>query len=220
MGDCATEEESQQGGSYHVDHKFVPTEPGEEISVSQGGKSFVIRTLRMDHRVPCLGYSIFKMKKSLKQEYLGLEGREIGSLRKKGIEVHETTEEPFLCFMGDTTASAFVYHPEVLHQHRIIVVECSFIDEANVRRAETTKHMHWNDLEPHIKSHPNTLFILIHFSLKYSALSLRQFFCEKQTMYGNVHPMIPDEEVEEQWKKIDSANAEDMPRCRCNQCLL
>jgi ribonuclease Z len=219
MGDCMTEAESQQGGTYQIDHIMRPTEPGEEISFSQGGKEFIVRTLKMDHRVPCLGYSIFKLKKSLKQEFVGKPGREIGRLRKEGVEVNDTREEPFLCFLGDTTAAVFASHPEILRQHRVIVVECSFIDEGSVKRAETTKHMHWNDLEPHIEDHPDIYFVLIHFSLKYSTLSLRKFFCEKQRKYQNFHPMISDEEVEEHWKKADSANAEDMPRCRCKLCF-
>jgi ribonuclease Z len=219
MGDCMTEAESQQGGTYQVDHIMRPTEPGEEISFSQGGLDFIVRTLKMDHRVPCLGYSIFKLKKSLKQEFVGKPGREIGKLRKEGVEVNDTSEEPFLCFLGDTTAAVFATHPEILRQHKVIVVECSFIDEGSVERAEITKHMHWNDLEPHIENHPDIYFVLIHFSLKYSTLSLRKFFCEKQRKYQNFHPMISDEEVEEHWEKVDSANAEDMPRCRCKLCL-
>ena len=215
MTDCMTEEESQEGGQYEKDYILQPTRPGEEFEIAQGkGDTFVVKTIKMEHRVPCLGYSIFRRNKSvLKKEYVGLSGSEIGNLRKMGIEIDETTEEPFLCFMGDTTHAVFERHPEILLQHKLIVVECSFIDEKDVERAKTTKHMHWFDLKPYVEANPETDFILIHFSLKYSTLRIRQFFRKEQETLPNVHPVLLEEEVEEQWKKANPTGGE-YPKCK------
>jgi ribonuclease Z len=198
MSDCLKEADSQEGGKYKIDYVLRPTKPGEEIKFRQGGTDFIVRTLRMNHRIPCLGYSIFKLKQSLKEEYMGLPGKDIGRLRKEGFEVTNAVEEPFLCFFGDTTAATFSAYPDVLCQHRVVVIECSFIDDDSVKKAETTKHMHWIDLEPHIEKHPDTLFVLIHLSLKYSTRRLTDFFYEKKKRYKNIHPMIVDDSVKEQ----------------------
>merc|ERR1712232_480296 len=107
------------------------------MGFSQGGGQFIVRILKMDHRVPCIGYSIFKLRNSLKEEFVGLPGREIGKLRKEGIEINEIEQEPFLCFMGDTTAAVFDTHPEILQQHKLIVIECSFFDDKSVERGKT-----------------------------------------------------------------------------------
>lgn len=194
-----------------------PARAGEAIPISHGGTRFVVRTLKMYHRIPCLGYSIFKVQSRLKDEYAGLSGPEIGKLKKDGAEVTTDKEVPFLCFMGDTTARVFEDHPEVLRDHSVIVVECTFIDVGSKERAATTMHSLWDDLQPHIATHPGTMFVLTHFSLKYSALRLRNFFKDHQHIYDNVHPMLVDSEVERQWKA--SGEDGDVPRCHCRLCL-
>lgn len=237
MCDCSTQSESQHenGGTYPIDYVLRTTAPGELITFRQSGIEYVVRPLKMEHRIPCLGYSIFKIKKGgLKEEYVGLPGPEIGRLRKEGVEVAASFEEPLVCFLGDTTAQAFETHPEILTQHHTIVVECSFIDEKNLSRAETTKHMHWDHLKPIVESNPHVLFVLIHFSLKYSTLELRDFFCEEQKSIRNIHPMLVEDEVIKQWEirkvrrmKEDSSKSDGNvevveddgpPRCKCQVC--
>lgn len=221
MIECMTaiDIKEKNGGIYKEDYTLRATAPGEEIQFRQGGIDYIVRTLKMDHRIPCLGYSIFRLKSSLRKEYQGMSGREIGKLRKEGVQVTQHVEEPLLCFFGDTTSTVFDSYPELLSQHKVVIVECSFIDEENLNRAETTKHMHWDHLEPKVAKHPDTFFILIHFSLKYSSLSLREFFSRQQEKYNNIHPMLVEEEVEEQWiRKNGASNKADMPVCKCRIC--
>jgi len=200
-----------------LEYVLRPTKPDEDIFFSSGGSKFRMRTLNMVHRIPCLGYSIFKLQSRLKEEYTGLPSKEIGQLRKNGVEITTLEEEPYLCFMGDTTAKVFTNYPEILNQHSTVIVECSFIDAKSRQRAETTKHVHWDDLQPHIASHPGTMFVLTHFSLKYSTLSLRRFFQDQQLIYDNIHPMLIEREIEEQWRSTGEKG--DPPRCKCRVCL-
>lgn len=223
MIECGLTDEESQGENETMERPSVKaeyilraTKPDEEIFFSQGGQKFVMRTLNMIHRIPCLGYSIFKIKSRLKEEYTGLPSREIGQLRKSGVEITTLEEVPYLCFMGDTTAKVFEDYPELLRQHSTVIVECSFIDETSRHRAEITKHMHWEDLKPFVASHPETMFVLIHFSLKYSTLSLRRFFREQQLLYDNIHPMLIEREVEEQWHNTGEEGPP--PRCNCRVC--
>ncbi len=217
MIDCASsDEQGNKEGTKATEWILKATEPNEEIFLAHGGHRFVVRTLRMDHRIPCLGYSVFRIQSRLKEEYKGLSGKEIGQLRKSGVEIKESYEEPYLCFLGDTTAKVFKEYPDVARQHSIVVVECSFHDEKSKERAKITKHMHWDDLRPVVAAHPDTMFVLIHFSLKYSALTLRRFFCEQQIVYDNIHPILVEREVEEQWAK--TGEEVPPPRCNCRVC--
>jgi len=171
-----------------------------------------------------LGFSIFKIQEQLKKEYENLPGREIGRMKKEGVQMSDTFEEPFICFLGDTTATVFEQHPEILELHKTIVVECSFIDEASLERAQTTMHMHWNDLEPYVKANANVMFLLTHFSLKYSCLELREFFNAKHDLYPNIHPMLLDDEIKEMWlrKRSQKGPSEEdestPPSCSCRLC--
>ncbi len=220
MTDCISRFESQNGGIYKQDCILRPTRPGEEISFRQGGREFLVRTLKMDHRIPCLGYSIFKIQEKLKEEYEGIPGREIGRLKRSGVQVTEFHEEPFLCFLGDTTEEVFREHPEILEQQKVIVVECSFIDEGSIKRARETTHMHWEGLRPHVAANREVMFVLTHFSLKYSSLELREFFCQQQEKYDNIHPMLLEEEIEETWaRRTTAATLRSVPPCcKCRIC--
>jgi len=214
MTDCSLLQENSQQQT-NTTYDLRPLKPDEDIFFVQGGTKFRIRTLCMTHRIPCLGYSIFKLRSRLKEEYTGLPSKEVGQLRKKGFVVTTLEEEPFLCFMGDTTSKVFTDYPEILNQHSTVIIECSFIDAKSRDKADSSKHVHWDDLQPHISSHPDTMFVLIHFSLKYSTLYLRRFFRDQQRIYDNIHPMLIEEEIEKQWRKSGDG---DHPRCRCRIC--
>jgi hypothetical protein len=204
-----------------------PTLPGEEIVLNGVGggdhRTYYVRTVECHHRIDTLGFSVFRKAKRqprvLKQEYAGLPGREIGRLIKQGqVDVFmpaaateeqqgQDDDEAVFCFLGDTTHHVFEMHPEILSQHSIIIVECSFIDEKDLPRAAETKHMHWNNLRPFVDAHPDILFVLIHFSLKYSSLELRRFFCKVSSRHQNIHPMLLQQDVEADWNKSRSGSS-------------
>ena len=110
----------------------------------------------------------------------------------------------------------FETHPEILDEHNIIVIECTFMNDEDLERASVTKHMHWKYLEPIVCSRPNTLFVLTHFSLKYKALAIRRFF----QRFANVHCMLVEDEVEEEYRRERQSDSftDDYPSCRCIKC--
>jgi ribonuclease Z len=213
--------------------QLCPVEPGDVIELGNQSDRLQVIVLKMTHRIPCVGYSFVRQKRKLKSQYVGLPGREIGELirKKKSSKggdddddggIYEMIEEPLICIMGDTTSQIFHDYPHILQQHSFVVVECTFLESKDRSRAEITKHMLWQDLEPFVSSHPDTMFLLTHFSLKHSTLSIRQQFCEIQKTYNNVHPMIIEEEVEQQWSskaKVKSmAKSKDTTTTGNNDC--
>lgn len=198
-----------------------PVTPGEEFRIkSKGGDDFFVTPILADHRVTCYGYSFVRLKRKLKDEYTKLNGRELGKLRKEGVNIYETVREPAFCYIGDSTTKVFDMNPEILRQHSVVVTECSFIAEKDVKRAEETQHTHWNHLKPIVESNPNTLFVLIHFTLKHSALSFLEFF-NKETgdKHRNVHPMLVEHEVNGEWRKRKKNNHKgNAPNCMCFRC--
>jgi ribonuclease Z len=206
---------------WKIDDYLHPLQPNDEFIIQQGGgNQFRVCTLQMHHRIPCVGYSIFRITHKVKDEYVGMSGKEIGQLKRGGVEITTEHEEPFLCFLGDTTAKVFEFHPEILQHHHTIVTECSFLDTTSRQRAQETTHMHWDDLQPYVASNPNIMFVLTHFSLKYSTLNIRQFFRDlQQSIYDNVHPMLIERDVEEEWARTASnQKGNEVPRCLCRIC--
>lgn len=56
------------------------------------------------------------------------------------------------------------------------MIECTFIDIEELDRAIGTKHIHWNHLEEYVINHPDITFILYHFSSRYKAQYIDEFF--------------------------------------------
>lgn len=215
LSDCLTEAESQGGGTYKETIKLVSHDPEEEFVFRQRGQEYVCRTLACDHRIPCLGYSLHRRQHKLKDEFKGLPGQEIGQLRKQGVEITKSVEEPLVCLMGDTTTRVFETYPDVLVTHDVVVVECTFIHDTEISNAEQHKHVHWSSLRPFIEQHPSTLFVLIHFSVRHSASELRRFFVEN-TPHRNVHPLLLEDDLLRE--SHQSSNPIPLPPCNCFRC--
>eukprot|EP00522_Entomoneis_paludosa_P003353 CAMPEP_0172472772 /NCGR_PEP_ID=MMETSP1065-20121228/68516_1 /TAXON_ID=265537 /ORGANISM="Amphiprora paludosa, Strain CCMP125" /LENGTH=359 /DNA_ID=CAMNT_0013230935 /DNA_START=12 /DNA_END=1091 /DNA_ORIENTATION=- len=189
---------------------------GQEILIQRGGNKYTVTPLLAEHRVTCYGYSVSLTKNRLKTEYANLPGPEIGRLRKQNTtELYESFTEPLFCYIGDSTHRVFEQNPQILQQHSVVVTECSFLLDKDVARAEETKHTHWKNLKPIVQANPQTLFMLIHFSLKHSALQWMELFHSVQTKQGlrNVHPMLVEEEVKSQWKRSSPVLT-----CQCFRC--
>jgi ribonuclease Z len=123
-----------------------------------------------------------------------LPGQEIGRLRKNGVAVTEETEQPLFCFLGDTTVSILQDDDNGSDAERIfacptVIIECSFLTDDCRENAARSRHVLWSDLRPHIVSHPDTTFVLTHFSHRWSTSEVADFFAREDL--PNVVPWIP-----------------------------
>ena len=210
---CGEEEDDSDNSETQSAPNYTlhPVEFGNVFDIYNRGTKYSIEALQCHHRIDCLGFSISRTVKVLKREYIGLPGREIAKLRKQGASTHDEHVKPFLCHLGDTTHMVFERHPEILEQHKYIVVECSFFCDKTRQKAKDTKHMHWVDLKPIVEANPKVLFILIHFSLRYSPVEIRNFFANATTTH-NVHPMLLEHELRSKIGRVST--------CDCFECAL
>lgn len=169
-------------------YRIIGVKPSTELEIKAKGSDFVVKVAECDHRVACCGYAVYQRKRKLKEKY-AKEQSNIRSLIEQGIDPFHKVLEPLFTFLGDTTHHVFAKNPWILDTS-VVVVECSFLLDRDEERAVETKHMLWRHLEPHVRSNPDTRFVVIHVSLKHSAPFIRTFFEE----YRNVHPMLADNE--------------------------
>jgi ribonuclease Z len=87
-------------------------------------------------------------------------------------------------FVCDTTVRVLDQYP-IIFQHPIIFIECTFLYPEELPNCEATKHIHWEHLYPYVQAHPNQLFVLIHFSLRYEDSEIIDFF-EKEKVEKRV----------------------------------
>ena len=67
-------------------------------------------------------------------------------------------------------------HAERVHQER--------------ERAEQNGHTLWSQLRPIVKAHPETLFMLTHFSLRHSDREVVAFFAQERQEHGLNNVMV------------------------------
>jgi len=132
-----------------------------------------------------------RKKKKLKEEYKGLKGKELGEIRAKGIDLDEVHLHHSFCYLGDTHISIFEKNPEIL-KFPVVIVECTFLsDDADIiARCDRDGHIYWKALEPIVTGNPNTKFVLIHFSLRYSVEEIVKFF--NDLVNRNEAPLVLD----------------------------
>jgi len=149
--------------------------------------AYQVRVFECIHKVPCVGYAFSRRKTRFLPEFAELQaqlraagkmsefGKRIAACRKQGIPFEEVYFEPLFAFVGDSHASVFERHPW-LFDYPVVITECTYLDEQERERADRVGHTVWSQLRPHIVAHPQTTFVLIHFSLRHSDSQVVDFF--------------------------------------------
>lgn len=142
---------------------IVGVKAGERIPLTHD--SFVV-PFDTDHRVPSLGYVLWKARSKLLPEYVGLSAPEIGKLVKSGVIVTDKFEYPYLAYSGDTTMAGLLRCEDAL-KAEILILECTFLNDVTIERAESKMHIHIQQIVENQHLFPNKHIVLMHFSSKY-----------------------------------------------------
>ncbi|MCL7046677.1 hypothetical protein MKW94_027485 [Papaver nudicaule] len=151
-----------------LNHKLIALDVGEEWQLR---KDLKVKAFKTYHGVPSQGYVIYSFKHKLKQEYIGLPGDKIKSLKESGVQITDTITSPEIAFTGDTT-SDYIIDPNNVDalKARILVMESTFVDDAqSVEHARDYGHIHLSEIVKHADKFENKAIVLIHFSARYEA---------------------------------------------------
>ncbi|QKG18582.1 MBL fold metallo-hydrolase [Actinomadura verrucosospora] len=166
-------------------HRMHGVRQGDEFVFGRRGHH--VRVVECEHKVPCVGYAFSERRKALLPEFEELRrslveqgrggefGRIMARRRKDGVEVDGAVDRPLFAFLGDTHVNVFERNPW-LFDYPVVITECTFLDDAESDRANRIGHTVWSRLGPVIEAHPRTLFVLTHFSLRYSDREVLAFF--------------------------------------------
>ena len=173
-----------------------PVQDGMEIllpkTAYQGSPTPIgIQVFEAPHKsgVPAVSYGIYRSKTRLKEEYAHLPKNELGALLRdnKNITLTEHYAEGLLFYTGDTTISLLRERwRDILPKYPYMIHEVTFLGMPSAKLDATTAqkgHTHYSQLHPWISAFPDTTFILVHWSLRYSKQDVLDFFDEQ---YGGV----------------------------------
>jgi ribonuclease Z len=164
---------ADRSGGYH----YIPVTAGQVIQIDN---KYWVEIIECEHPVTSVGYCFFEKRKKLKEDLKGKTKQELGQLRKQGIELNEEVKMPAFAFLGDSTKTVIEKYGELLATYPVIFIECTFIFPDHKTAADESMHIHWSELKPFVLTHPNTTFILIHFSKRYGDDEIRQFFAREK----------------------------------------
>ena len=146
-----------------------------------------------DHPIPTVSYGFSIVAPKLKEKYKSLPGKEIGKLRKEGVEITHDVVQKKMAYVCDTSIKTLERVPQIL-EYPIIFIECTFLMDGEESAAEDKQHIHWNQLEPYVKTYKDNIFYLFHFSLKYKDEEIQEYMENifKEKDISNVKLWLPD----------------------------
>ena len=146
-------------------------EDGKRVKI---GKGRFVRSFATDHRIRSQGYVLIEERKRLRPDLVGTPGRELGRLRREGVDIDEKFEVPLVAFTGDTRATVFDRDILAL-QAKVLIVECTFLDDVTVGEARKKGHVHITELAERAERFSGVeSLVLAHFSKRYSNRYIEQ----------------------------------------------
>lgn len=146
--------------------------PGEDIAVRRG---LLVRPFEVNH--PCrrrdraavrsLGYALIDVRHKLRDEFSQLTGPELVERKQQGVEITRRVEVPLVTYCGDTAPGEFLTLDHV-RRARVLLLECTFVEADDLRRAVAGAHMHVSDLKRILPTLENERIVLTHLSRRTS----------------------------------------------------
>lgn len=195
--------------------------------------NFKIEIFKCTHTIPTTGYGFIELRTKLDDKYKNLSQEEINKIKTEGVNVTKTIELSHFCYLGDTTHYVFYIDKKCtqfnqhIEKYGTIIVECTFLNEQDLKHSKDTKHMHWSNLKTYIETHQNINFILSHFSTRYTSNEIRCFF--NNVNYPNVYIVLNDDDeywVDKLLEKTINGNLSNATKNKlikslmtCNECV-
>jgi ribonuclease Z len=141
-------------------HTIIGLPPEGELEIK---KHIFLRAFEVNHTVPSLGYVVVEKRSKLKDEYAGLPQEKLVDLKKAGHEITYIKEVPLVAYIGDTAPGPFFARPDVAGA-RILITECTFVEEGHQGKAKIGKHLHVDDIAEILRVTNVEHLILTHLS--------------------------------------------------------
>jgi ribonuclease Z len=150
---------------------FVGVAPGDEVSMKG---DLVARAFRTHHTVPSLGYELFRRVPKLREEFRELPPAELRRRRELGDDLFDVVERSELTYATDTLIDVLDDNPR-LYSSRVLVLECTFLDERKGRGECREKgHVHLEEILARAELFKNQHLVLMHFSQLYQPAEVSQ----------------------------------------------
>lgn len=147
----------------------VGMSPGDEIELRG---DLLVRAVRTFHPVPSLAYIVVRRVSKLRPEFRGLAGPEIAARRLAGESMTTHEDRLELAYATDTLVSVLDHSPELMRA-RVLIMECTFLDERKtLEAARAGCHIHLDEVIERADAFENEHIVLMHCSQLYHPLEV------------------------------------------------
>ncbi len=180
--------EGLEGVRYDVSVEEFP--PGAAVDLR---KDLSVSAFRADHRVPAIGFVASEVRRRLVPAWQGRSEEEIRGAILRGDEVTRRSPRPLVAFSGDTGVGFFESAPRETFEAKVLLLECSFVEPADLPRARNYGHMHVDDLAEHADLFANEALVLTHLTLRGTPAELRRAVARRlpASLAARTVPFLP-----------------------------
>jgi ribonuclease Z len=164
--------------------------PGSSVPLR---RDLAVSAFRADHRIPTIGFVASELRRRLLPDWKGRPEEEIRDAILAGREVTQLTPRPLLAFSGDTGAGVFETAPREAFEAKVFLLECSFVEPADLPRARNYGHLHVDDLAERADVFANEVLVLTHLTLRSTPQELRRTIARRlpASLASRVVPFLP-----------------------------
>jgi ribonuclease Z len=164
--------------------------PGDELALRG---DLLVRAVRTFHPVPSLAYVIVRRVSKLRAEFRGLPGPEIAARRLAGEVMTEHEDRLELAYATDTLVSVLDHSPELL-KTRVLIMECTFLDERKtLEAARAGCHVHLDEVIERAEAFANEHVVLMHCSQLYQPHEVTEILDKRvpPALRSRIIPFVP-----------------------------
>ncbi len=166
--------------------------PGSSVALR---RDLSMACFSADHRVPTLAFVASEERHRLLPEFESKTREEIQVLAAEGKSVAGRVSIPLAAYSGDTSARIFDAAPPDFFRAKLLLLECSFVEERDRGRAAPFKHLHVDDIAERADLFENEVILLTHVTLRTSASEIRRLVKHRlpARLADRARPFLPDQ---------------------------
>jgi len=151
-------------------HEVIPIEPDQQIEIKN---NMFLKAIEVSHTVASLGYAVIERRSKLKPEFTDFPQEKLRELKASGVEITRTLEIPQVAYTGDCEFGPYLFRDEFATA-KIVIAECTFLEEDHLNRAGVGKHLHIDDIARLLPAWQADAVVLIHLSRRTNMATSRQ----------------------------------------------
>ena len=165
--------------------------PGSRVALR---RDLSMTCFAADHRVPTLAFVASEERHRLLPEFESKTREEIKALAAEGKNVAGRVAIPLAAYSGDTAAGIFDAAPPEFFRAKVLLLECSFVEERDKGRAAPFKHLHVDEIAERADLFENEVILLTHVTLRTSPGEIRRLVKQRlpARLAGRALPFLPD----------------------------